>query len=144
MKELSLGGNKIRNLNRNWFSSLQNLEKLGLNENMIADLPQNIFSSLTNLQELFLHRNQLTVIHSDSFGNLKKLSKIHLYSNKINEIDEKLIDKLPLSILDLRYNNVCENEWINDKNEMKTKLKKCFENYQPRVSKGESNYEGFI
>jgi len=59
------------------------------------------------------------------------LTIIDLSDNKINAIDERLIDNSAVNVLNMNY-NICSKENIQERDQMKQKLKKCFENYRPR------------
>jgi len=135
LKYLYLSYNNIQSLDSELFKDLHNLKLLDLSNNELSDLPKNIFNSLDSLYYLSLDNNYLTTIHSDSFGNNNPLKIISLSWNKINAFDEKLIDSTSLDILDM-YKIICtENLDSNDKVNiqlMKKRMKKCFENYQPR------------
>jgi len=135
LKYLYLGENKIQSLDSELFKNVPGIQLLDLSYNEISDLPKTIFSSLDNLHHLSLNNNKLTTIHSDSFGNNNQLKIIGLSSNKINAFDEKLIDNTSLEVLDMYKSDCTENLGINDKLNiqlMKKRMKKCFENYQPR------------
>ena len=106
--------------------------------NEISDLPANVFTPLKKLRSLGLRSNKLTTIHSDSFNVHNNLTRVSLDCNEINAIDENFIDNAALSFIDMR-NNTCSqaelsktgstNEFII---EIKSSLRKCFDNYQPR------------
>lgn len=135
LRTLYLGKNHIEVLNPAWFETLTNLEHLSLNDNEITDIPENAFISLEKLTKLWLNNNQLTTIHADSFWEHKKLTEIYLKNNKIEGLDEELIDVTAVRLLDMQ-GNVCFKRNVTRRDQMKRKLQKCFENYQPRV-KGE-------
>ena len=105
---------------------------LKLGANKIRDLTNNVFRTLRNLERLDLFGNQLTTIHSDSFGIHRYLKEINLSGNKINAIDEKFIDNTAVNRLEMRE-NICSQEKIEGRDEMKRKLDECFKNYKPRV-----------
>lgn len=131
LRTLYLGKNQIEKLNPAWFESLTNLEHLSLNDNEITDLPENVFISLERLQKLWLDGNQLTTIHADSFWDHKNLTAVFIRNNRIQAIDEEFFDLTAVSSLDMQ-GNVCFNKAITRKDQIKRKLEKCFENYQPR------------
>jgi len=121
--------NKLGSLNWQWFEYLQNLESLSIGGNEIYELPKNIFKSLINLQFLFLHHNNLTTIHWESFPVNGRLNTIDLSYNKIKAIDEKFIDFTYIYWVDM-MGNVCSQEEIRNRSELKMKLTKCLENYR--------------
>ncbi|KAL7015839.1 hypothetical protein ACKWTF_016694 [Chironomus riparius] len=128
LEMLWLDYNKLGTLNPNWFENLQNLELLNLGANGISELSRNIFKPLVNLQFLFLHTNKLTTIHWDSFPVNGRLNTIDLSHNKIFSIDEKFIDFTYVYWIDM-MGNVCSQENIRKRNEVKDKLRKCLDNY---------------
>ncbi|KAL7051765.1 hypothetical protein ACKWTF_004608 [Chironomus riparius] len=130
LKDLQISFNKIKILHPEWFVNLQNLRTFFATNNEISDLPKDVFSSLESLEYLYLDSNQLTTIHSDSFGHIQKLSWISFNDNKINAIDAKIIENTSADRFEMNA-NVCAVEFINLKKNS-NKLKKCFENYQPR------------
>ena len=136
LREINLSGNKIQSLNPKWFKSLQSLGYLKLNDNKIQNLPKNIFAQLNNLEHLFINDNQLRTIYSDSFGILRYLTTIEFNNNKINAIDEKVIDNTAVKRLDMTV-NICSNENIKERIEIKNKLSNCFNNYRSRVESNE-------
>jgi len=128
LEKLWLSRNRIITLNSDSFDGLQNIHVLFLSDNEISDLPAGVFAPLKNPKELGLHRNKLTTIHSASFGH-NKLSRVYLDDNKINAIDEKLVDITAVSFINIT-NNVCSQSAFKSNTEIKTNLRKCFDNYQ--------------
>jgi len=131
LERLILYGNKIKILNLDSFDGLEKLQTLNLNNNEISDLPVGVFSQLRSLQDLSLSNNKLTTIHSDSFGIHNQLTTVWLGNNKINVIDEKFIDNTAVSTLNMN-NNICSQQLTGIRSQIKSNLKKCFDNYQPR------------
>ncbi|KAL7051764.1 hypothetical protein ACKWTF_004607 [Chironomus riparius] len=128
---LFLEENNLQTFHAALFESLGKLTSINLYSNKITDLPKNIFSSLENKKQIYLGDNQLTTIHSDSFGNIERKTEIRFNNNKINAIDEKLIDDTDISIIDMT-NNICSQDLIEIRIQIKEKLRKCFDNYKPR------------
>ena len=131
LQDLYLNHNQIQALDPACFKHLEQLQFLSIDKNKVSELPKNIFKDLVNLEHLDLNNNQLKSIHSDSFGIHRKLEYLFSNNNRINAIDEKFIDNTAVSNLDMS-GNICSQEEIGKREEMKEKLKKCFENYQPR------------
>lgn len=135
LQKLILDSNQIQNLKPEWFRNLKSLEKLSLTSNMIEELPSRVFSDLTNLEEIFLDSNKLQVIHSESFWMLLKLQVMIFVDNQIDAIDERIVDVTGVKRL-IMIGNICFDSFINDnsaeKQEMRTSLKKCFENYKEK------------
>lgn len=133
LKSLDLERNSIKELKVKWFENLDNLEVLQLNFNQIKELPLYVFSKLKYITKILLSNNNLEVIHSRSFGIHTELKSIHLQNDEIVAIDEKLIDNT--GIMELKMtNNTCFNSDIIDnapsRENMRMKLRKCFENYE--------------
>lgn len=133
LEHLYLQENRIEDLNSNSFSNLEFLKELNLAGNKISDLPVNIFTPLLSLEVLKLSNNRLTAIHSHSFDFHKRLKKFYLQDNAIDKIDEKIVNNIPISTLDMR-NNICSQSNFEDasKSEIRSGLGKCFDNYKPR------------
>jgi Leucine-rich repeat (LRR) protein len=66
------------------------LETLDLSNNKITQLKKLDFESLNSLKNLNLKNNQILFIHSDTFMNLIKLEYINLAFNNIHEIPNNL------------------------------------------------------
>jgi len=131
LRNLYLDKNQIEALNPAWFESLANLQELSLGDNEITDLPENVFISLEKLEKLWLDGNQLTTIHADSFWDHKNLTAVFIRNNRIQAIDEEFFDLTAVSSLNMQ-GNICFNKAITRKDQIKRRLEKCFENYQPR------------
>lgn len=131
LESLHLVINKINKLYSESFEGLDSLYTLMLHINEIPDLPVGVFVPLKALYELVLRNNKLTTVHSDSFGNHPKLEDIYLANNPITSIDEKIVNKTLLSYINLAK-NICYNGKIETRDEIKTKLRECFDNYKPR------------
>ncbi|CAH1709975.1 unnamed protein product [Chironomus riparius] len=130
---LSLPGNRLTTLPANIFANQRLLHALILSRNSLTELPNNIFAPLTDLIELNLDFNQLGVVHSHWFGNLPTLSFVHLRENQINSVDERFIDNTGVYWLGM-LSNICINQLVMDitatRQQMRTALRVCFENYQ--------------
>lgn len=144
LKHLSLINNEIKILKTSWFKQLHNLQQLFLSFNRIEELPEGMFINLSSLKSLDLSVNNLTTIHADSFGSLPNLMEIYLEYNNINAIDQKVIDDTGISIIELGFGdknvkvNLCVNKNFRDMTrsriQLKSGLKKCFENYRRRMA----------
>jgi len=132
LERLSLNKNRIKTLNSGCFDGLEDLQILSLHINEISDLPVGVFTPLKNLQKLFLQNNKLTTINSNSFGIHNKLTEVYLQDNKINAIDEKFIDNSNIVTLKMAK-NICIQINTRKRSEIKSNLKRCLDNYQPRL-----------
>lgn len=135
LKHLSLNGNGIKSLTSDVFKDLTNLKELYLDENEISELPENIFAVSKNLEYLSMNYNQLTVIHKNSFAEKTEIIKLCLENNMIDKIDRNLIINSKITGISMK-NNVCYEDNIESRDEIEEKLRKCFENYIPRMEKG--------
>jgi len=125
---LDLGGNKLGKLDSIWFKELQKLTTLGLCCNGISEISEDVFKPLIKLQTLILSLNFLTVLNSNSFGNHNDLTYISVGSNKIDAIDEKIIDNTAVNEFNMDR-NICSQNKIKKRDEIKETLKECFTNY---------------
>ncbi|CAG9811223.1 unnamed protein product [Chironomus riparius] len=133
LEKLWIYENRIKSLKSDNFDGLQNLNILNLNDNEIFDLPVDVFASLKSLDGLSLNNNKLTTIHSDSFKSVhNKFTSIYVGDNLINAIDEKLIDDISTLFHFNMTNNICSQLYLKTRNQLKSMLKECFNNYQPR------------
>lgn len=134
---LNLSNNQLKVLKNAWFVHLESMEILLLSMNQIEELPVNIFSALKKLTRLNLDNNKLQIIKSVSFEISPNLTDVSFSQNQINAIDEEFINIIPVRRLDMMRNN-CSNELITDhtvaRESMRSKLRKCFENYKIWIS----------
>lgn len=86
--------NRINKVDLNAFRNLKHLKELSLFGNDIPEIEANVFVSLSNLTSLFLYENQLNKIDCNAFKGLKNLEKLWLSDNKISEIEEKTFESL--------------------------------------------------
>lgn len=132
LNSLHLFTNKINKLYSDSFEGLENLYTLMLHINEIPDLPIGVFVPLKNIVEIAMRNNNITTLHSDSFGYHPKLEDIYLRDNQITSIDEKIIDNNEaIAYLNL-VRDICYNGSLETRDEIKTKARKCFDNYTPR------------
>lgn len=133
MAYLNLYSNKINEIHEKTFERNEKLSVLYLYSNQLEELPQNLFSPLKDLKTLWIDRNKLKVISSSSFSIHPKLTRFDAEYNQINAIDEKFIDNVAVTRLDMS-GNVCANTVITDnsasRDSMRAALRVCFENYQ--------------
>jgi len=132
LEKILMSFNKISYLDPHCFDGLYSVKKLNLGGNELTDLPANVFSQLRSLESLELNQNKLTTIHSDSFASHPYLKSMELQQNKINSFDEKIIDKTPVTTINLSH-NIC-SKYILNRSNMKTNMKTCFDNYRQRSS----------
>lgn len=139
LKILLLNKNKVATLDPNLFIKLRDLQRLNINNNRLTDLPKGIFKNLNFLENLKLKANFLTTIHSDAFGEPDELTTVDISFNKLNSIDEELIQNSRISSIDVQ-GNICSQEFLQSRTEIREKLNLCFSNYKRRSSDTKSNF----
>ncbi|XP_077863724.1 uncharacterized protein LOC102803639 [Saccoglossus kowalevskii] len=106
-------------LNSNFFHTMPNLQELHLPNNRIDSLEKNIFSSLNDLRLLDLSRNDIKLVSTDAW-NQPKLKTLLLTDNKISIVSEELIGRkyLPsLRTFDVSKNSLdctCDLIWFRN------------------------------
>lgn len=88
LKTLSLRNNRITQIRKESFSSINTVQKLYLGGNYIQDVRCDTFSELTYLQELDLSNNQLQSLSSGWMRNLMNLKYLDLRSNRFTYVHE--------------------------------------------------------
>ena len=107
---LDLTDNKIRTINLNAFTGLNNLITLKLSQNNIFKIEKNSFS-LFSLLNLELKNNSIERIESFSFTNTKNLKTLDLSMNKLTIIQANVFnDMTELVHLNLKYNEITNVE----------------------------------
>ena len=77
----------------------------------MRNLNKNTFNGLTNLQDLHLSRNKISTINEKAFNGLINLRWLDLHDNQINTLNKKLTGKkLKMSI------PKCEISLLSQKN----------------------------
>ena len=88
LRELHLGGCRIKTLPPELIVSLVELRVLHLWANHIEAIPSNLFSANRNLRELILWGNDLEDIDSGTFKGLTHLRRLDLDNNNIRRLDK--------------------------------------------------------
>lgn len=86
LEHLVLSYNKIKVINQNTFTGLQNLITLDLSNNRIAELKPGTFAPLPNLKKLFMASNSIARIQDGIYTSLKAIKVLTLSDNNIKEI----------------------------------------------------------
>ena len=87
LEYLNLAGNQIDKLNLLAFTTLTKLTQLDLSKNRILDIPLGVFEALANLSHLDLSYNSLSVLDAGTTFGLARLSYLDLKSNDIIRIN---------------------------------------------------------
>lgn len=91
---LDLRYNNIKEIKKDDFQSLENLENLFLGNNLISSIEPNAFGNLRKLKNLYLFSNKLKKIAGDTFNGLPNLEQLYLQNNGINEISPNAFRRL--------------------------------------------------
>ena len=104
LKLLTLGYNKMGELETGVFESQVNLRKLSLNNNILRQIDVNLFQKLTKLVELDLGYNEISELQVGLFKNQMTLKKLCLNNNKLKLINSDLFQSLT-NLKELYLNN---------------------------------------
>ncbi|XP_071135294.1 leucine-rich repeat-containing G-protein coupled receptor 4-like [Mytilus edulis] len=117
VKKLYLYSNSIKDVNREVFSDLTNLEILQLGDNVIGNLDSSFFENLDKLTNLHLQQNNITTLPVNVFSNLKSLQVLYLYENSIQEYDTDVFKGLhqlrELYLQNNRISNLTTNVFVD-------------------------------
>ena len=107
MKDLNLESVQLRQIDKDVFANLPNLESLNLSYNNLQFLESNTFNGLNNLKKLILRSAIKESIHSKAFDQLVNLEYIDLsYNYGLRQLDVNLFNNLfKLIHLDLSDNS---------------------------------------
>ncbi|XP_066933586.1 peroxidasin-like [Clytia hemisphaerica] len=86
---LDLRYNKIKELKREDFKNLKNLENLFLGNNLISSIESDTFADLKKLRHLYLFSNRLRLIDGKTFTGLSSLEQLYLQNNAISKVGRK-------------------------------------------------------
>ena len=131
LKLVDFGSNKLTTIHPEWFENAPDLYYLNLADNQILELPKNMFVNLQKLPLIWLDNNKLSVIHSDSFGVNMNFEHIYVQNNSINAIDERFVNNTGITKFDMT-GNVCSQEDVNNRFQLKDAFQNCYDNYKPR------------
>lgn len=84
---LDLRFNKIREIPRNAFTNMSQLNTLLLNNNQLTRLENDAFNGLSELRYLYLYKNHIRTIRKLAFRGLEKLEQLYLHFNKIESLE---------------------------------------------------------
>lgn len=94
LKELTLDGNNLVQLDACLFYGLTNLERLIINNNELTDLHEEIFKGLKNLKFIDFNSNKINKLPASIFKNLENLRCINFGRNQIRELNENIFNGL--------------------------------------------------
>ncbi|XP_032221587.2 uncharacterized protein LOC5520597 [Nematostella vectensis] len=103
---VTINDNKIEFIESGAFGRLNNLIFLNLSSNRLVHLEKN--SLPVSLTAVDINHNQLQEVSYDAFGTLTNLTILYLFNNHISTIQKDALANSPLSMLDLRRNNIGE------------------------------------
>ncbi|XP_078583270.1 uncharacterized protein LOC144865985 [Branchiostoma floridae x Branchiostoma japonicum] len=107
LEELDLDNNQITDIEVGAFEDLSKLRLLFLYRNALEKLQPGVFKGMINLQMIYLSSNNITTIEDGAFEGLPKLLLIQLHENQIEEIGDGAFKGLPTLIdLDLHFNKL--------------------------------------
>ncbi|XP_078663925.1 uncharacterized protein LOC144907028 [Branchiostoma floridae x Branchiostoma belcheri] len=107
LEELDLDNNQITDIDVGAFEDLPKLRLLFLYRNALGKLQTGVFKGMINLQKIYLSSNNITKVEDRAFEGLNNLLIIQLHENQIEEIGDGAFEGLPTLIdLDLHLNNL--------------------------------------
>lgn len=109
LTDLTITGNKIREVPLGVFTEMKILMILNLSHNRIEKLEDRAFEGLSKLIELKLNDNLLTTLKDNWFKGLTELKQLDLQSNQLKIIDGKFLASLTL----LMTLNLTDNKCID-------------------------------
>ncbi|KAK4872321.1 hypothetical protein RN001_014350 [Aquatica leii] len=84
---LHLSYNKLKDWNKYWFGSFQNLIEIDIRDNLLGTIPSNAFENFENVSKIVLDSNMITSIEMNAFAGLHKLKHLGLTYNLLTEIN---------------------------------------------------------
>lgn len=110
LRELYLERNEIKELQKNIFKGLRNLEILKLNNNKLRVLKDRTFEGLSKLKELYLERNETEIIENLAFFGIQNLRILKLNDNKFNSNLNNKLSYIFKDLINLRELYLERNE----------------------------------
>ncbi|XP_014224866.1 protein artichoke [Trichogramma pretiosum] len=109
LKNLDLHGNHIKDLKKNQFKGLRDVEALDLSYNLIDKIDQSHLSDLSKMGFLNLSNNAISDLKRGTFSRNSLLKVLNLNSNKIKKLDSNTFRGLRLMRrLYLRDNRIAD------------------------------------
>jgi Leucine-rich repeat (LRR) protein len=100
--------NKLSEIERETFMSLESLKSLDISFNVILSLEVSAFEGLNNLEALYLDHNKLSVIESDVFDALLNLKVLDLSFNFVKELQVEIFTNINVIEEFYIHNNVLQ------------------------------------
>jgi len=145
LQQIYFLGNDLEYVNEAAFAGLPNLQELALFGGRLTFLAPNVFAPLVNLRFFDASSNHLEIIDSRWFVNNSQIFQLNFNRNFIHSIHTSLVDMPMLTNLQL-LENVCVDAMflINDqtREQVRTQLNPCFENYPLRLQRFIIELEG--
>ncbi|KAK4883348.1 hypothetical protein RN001_006667 [Aquatica leii] len=108
LRELNLNENSIKKISPGMLNSLSQLQTINISNNVIELIEENSFLGLSNLKTVDLHSNMLEYIYWNTFQYLNSIENIDLSHNFIANISNVSFNNIPITTLNLSFNNVTE------------------------------------
>ncbi|MEQ2177524.1 hypothetical protein GOODEAATRI_004487 [Goodea atripinnis] len=105
LKVLILDGNRLSNINQNWFRNPAAISELALSFNGMEDLNESNLKGLTNLKKLKLNGNRIQTIHPDSFSSQSMLTDLDLSENRLMRLSPHIFSSLKSLMFIRLYGN---------------------------------------
>lgn len=96
LKELFIGSNSIKFIERHDFADLSQLTILRLHMEQLEFLAYDVFYNLPDLESVSSYNGKLESLHENIFLNLRKLKTLVVIGHKIVALDENLFVNNPL------------------------------------------------
>ena len=107
LEYLNIKDNKLEKVNEAW-AGHENLRILDASDNKFKSLAP--FKTMPKLEELYLQKNNIAALAG--WETLPVLKILHLRGNKIDKIEEELPPLDELEVLNLRRNNLKDEETV--------------------------------
>lgn len=104
LSKLHLSHNRLRNITRDVFGQMVQLQYLDISHNFIIDMEYDCFKRSTQLQIIDLSHNELIDLPVEVFRDMKLLTTVNLSNNRIRNLVDNFISSPYLERLDLSNN----------------------------------------
>jgi Leucine-rich repeat (LRR) protein len=101
---LSLSGNNISSIDKDFIQNVTNLRYLYLSENNIKNMNSTILKQFNKVEIFDIGYNKIPDLVSKQFSVMESLQHLNLESNRIKEIAQGAFASTPLILLWLPYN----------------------------------------
>lgn len=113
LNKLNLAGNKLSELNPDWFNGLITLTSLDISNNQLTSIDPNTFSNLQHLNILKLNENRLVRLEGNVFKGIGALTSLFLQGNQLEQITTEAMKELTnLELINLSKNRLKFDEGL--------------------------------